>query len=228
MKATSLRNTAALALALALSACGGKASFDINGTLTNSAGVVTALPNSGLVLANGNDTVTVPAGATSFTFPNRISYGTEYAVTVRNPPNHMNCSVANGTGSAGHLLSISATVSCTQNRYQIGGTASGLDDLAVGVAAVAATATTPEIIAVPADVLVLVNGSTTVALTKGQTSYTFADPVAVGQSYGVTVLTQPNARVFCTVANGNGIMGDALVANINVTCVPTAPAVIQK
>jgi uncharacterized repeat protein (TIGR03803 family) len=38
--------------------------------------------NAGLVLANGSDTLTVPAGATRFTMPTNVAYTSSYTVTV--------------------------------------------------------------------------------------------------------------------------------------------------
>jgi hypothetical protein len=204
MKAIPLRSAAALALALALSACGGKASFDITGTFIDAQGNLKPLANPGLVLANGGDTVAVPVGATSFKFPNSISYGTEYNILVQKQPDHMTCNVLGGSGSAGRLVSITATVNCTQNSYTIGGTVTGITGDAT---------------------VTLTNGSTggTVTLNKDSSTFTFQVPVFDGQSYGVTVYTiTPDtttpANLACTVANGTDVMGTAPRTNIVVTC----------
>ncbi len=209
MKVTYLRATAALALGLALSACGGKASFDVSGTVyTNN---VPGVPNSGLVLVNGSDTVSVPAGGTTFTFPQRISYGTDYNVQVQTSAAHMTCaSVApTNAGSAGHTTAIQVTVTCSQNSYTLGGTVTGLagtDPVGTG--------------------LVLANGSTggTVAVSKpadgsGRVDFVLPVPVLDGQPYGVTVYTQP-AGLFCTVTNGTDVMHSTSVSNVIVACVP--------
>lgn len=202
MKAIPVRTAAAAALLLALSACGGKASFDVGGVFVNSAGVSQPLANSGLVLKNGGDTLKVEVGATSFKFNNSISYGTAYEITVLTPPNHMNCAVSGGSGSAGHTQTITANVICTQNAYKIGGTVSGI------------TGDT---------VVTLINGSLggAVALTKDSTSYSFAADVADGQAYGVTVAEiKPAGALKCVVANASDVMGSAPRTNINVTCTP--------
>ena len=62
-------------------------------------GTVTGLNGSGLVLANGTDTVTVPINATTFTLPTSVAFGTHYAVTVATQPTGLTCSVSAGTGS---------------------------------------------------------------------------------------------------------------------------------
>ncbi|CAN7605438.1 hypothetical protein LJR289_004413 [Pseudoduganella sp. LjRoot289] len=200
MKAIPVRTAAAAALLLALSACGGKASFDVGGVFVNSQGVSQPLANSGLVLKNGSDTLPVAVGSTSFKFNNSISYGTAYEISVQTPPNHMNCTVANGSGSAGHTQTITASVICSQNTYKIGGTVSGI------------TGDT---------VVTLINGSLggSVTLNKDSTSYAFAAEVADGQAYGVTVAqVEPAGALKCVVANPSGVMSNAPRTDINVTC----------
>lgn len=207
MKAFPVRTTAAAALLLALSACGGKASFDVTGVFVTSQGVSQPMANSGLVLQNGSDNLSVPVGATTFKFGNSISYGTAYDIKVLKQPDHMTCSVVNGSGSAGHTASISASVICAQNTYTIGGTVSGITgDYNVK----------------------LTNGSTggQVILTKDTPNFTFGTPVADGQAYGVSVLEITSAtitlpKLACSVANGTDVMGNAPRANIVVTCAPT-------
>ncbi len=192
MKLSCLRPLAALLLTLGLAACGGKASYDVSGTITG-------LSNEGLVLANGSDTLPRPAGSTTFTFNKRIDYGTDYNITVLTQPAHMNCSVSGGSGSAGHYLSIDALVTCSQNAYKVGGTVSGLT----------------------VDGLVLINGNTTTNIVKDSTAFTMNGSVAYGSSYGISVFTQPTGLV-CKVAPGTGIgtMGEADVTTVQVTCGP--------
>ncbi len=192
MKLSCLRPLAALLLTLGLAACGGKASYDVSGTITG-------LSNEGLVLANGSDTLPRPAGSTTFTFNKRIDYGTDYNITVLTQPAHMNCSVSGGSGSAGHYLSIDALVTCNQNAYKVGGTVSGLT----------------------VDGLVLINGNTTTNIVKDSTAFTMNGTVAYGSSYGISVFTQPTGLV-CKVAPGTGIgtMGEADVTTVQVTCGP--------
>ena len=223
MKSIYLRSCAALLLALSLAACGGKSNFTISGVFTTS-DQVTLLPlnNSGLVLENSNngDTVSVPAGATSFTFPKQVDYGEVYNIVVKTNPNHMNCTpeYPSNTDSAGHTTSIKVIVECIQNQYLIGGTVYGLPT----------TATT-----LP---LILINGSNNNPYTYDPTLTTdpipplFVMPSQVldGATYGVTVLQNPTGYT-CTVANGNGVVnggtvatGTEVVTNIAVNCVPAS------
>jgi hypothetical protein len=200
---TFLRPAALAAIALTLAACGGKASFPINGT-------VSGLSYDGLVLTTNGMDLSVPKSATSFSFPNTISYGETYAVTVKAPPAHQSCTTVSqstgletATGTAGLYASINLSLTCYLNTYSIGGNVTGLTS----------------------EGLTLTNGSAggTVTLVAATTTYVFGNLVAYGSSYGVSILTQP-ANDICTVSNPTGVMGDALINNINVTCVPKPAA----
>jgi hypothetical protein len=66
--------------------------------------------------------------------------------------------------------------------------------------------------------LVLANGTATLTVASGATSFTFTTPVASGSTYDVTVQTQPsNPGQTCTVTNGSGT-ATANVTNVQVTC----------
>jgi hypothetical protein len=199
-----LRPALALAIALSLASCGGKASFTVSGTIAG-------LSYPGLVLSTNGMNLPVNPPATTFSFPNSLSYGDVYNVVASAQPLHQTCTVGSfldangqllqaGSDTAGRLTSINVGVSCALNSYTIGGSISGLTS----------------------DGLVLTNGSSggTVAPLTGVTSFTFSTGVAYGVSYGVSVLTQPANDVCSVTQNGTGIMGDAAVTNIVVSCVP--------
>jgi hypothetical protein len=192
MKSLFTRRFAAIALALALVACGGTASFEVKG-------IIQGLVYPGLVLTNngGNDTTIAPL-ATTFSFSNKVDYGTTYNVAVKTNPAHQDCKPVNGSDTAGRLASINVGILCTVNAFTIGGTINNLTT----------------------DGLVLTNGTAggTNTSLKAATSFTFGTPVAYGVSYGVTILTQPTGQT-CTISNGVGVMGDAAVTNMVVTCV---------
>lgn len=61
-------------------------------------GTVSGLTASSLVLANGDQTVTVDAGASTFAFPAPIANGSSYAVTVKTQPVGLACAVAKVPG----------------------------------------------------------------------------------------------------------------------------------
>ncbi|MYN43551.1 hypothetical protein GTP23_00535 [Pseudoduganella sp. FT93W] len=205
---------AALVLGAALAGCGGKQQFSVQGTITG-------LNNAGLVLANGSDTLPVPAGALTFTMPKQIDYGASFNVVVQEQPAHQTCTptLATSSGSAGHTLVINALITCVQNSYTLGGKFTGLY---ANNDATATTAATPRTV-------VLLNGSTGGQLTvssamagtntPGEGFFTFGAPVRFGEAYGVTILSQPK-DVSCTLTNGSGIMPESSVSNIVLTCVP--------
>lgn len=179
---------AAVALTFGLSACGGYTSVDLGGT-------VTGLTTDGLVLANGNSTVAIPANATSYTFPSQIDNQASYAVTVQAQPARLTCTVANASGNATGVPIASVNVSCTPNVYNLGGTINGLTSGG----------------------LVLVNGSDTVSPAANSTSFVFPTKVADGSVYGVAVLTQPSGLT-CSFVNGTSVMGAGDVQNVQVNC----------
>jgi hypothetical protein len=186
------RAALALALALGLAGCGGKATFPVSGSITG-------LSNDGLVLSTNGMDLTVDKAATTFSFANTLSYGDVYAVIAKSQPAHQVCQVFNGSDTAGRTAAIHITVACALNQFTIGGTISGLSS----------------------DGLVLSNGSIggTASAVSGATSFTFASPVAFGVSYGVSVLTQPKDATCSVTQNGTGVMGDAAVTNIAVSCI---------
>jgi hypothetical protein len=202
MKFSFVSATAALVMMATLAGCGGKAQYTVQGTILN-------LNNSGLVLTNNGDELTVPSGATTFAFSKQISYGTDYNILVKTQPAHMTCSWQTvNSGSAGYNVSISATLSCSQNTYTIGGQITGLTAAADGTVRT----------------VTLANGSAggSVALlssaaTNGALDFTFSTLVADGQTYGVTVVDPANG-LSCTVTNGTGVMHETAVSNILVTC----------
>lgn len=200
MTSTFLRPAIALAIALSLAGCGGTATFPVNV-------VITGLAYDGLVLSTNGMTLPVNPSAVTAVFPNRLSYGDVYDVTVaeNGQPQHQSCLVTHGgKDTAGRIAAIVVTVQCGLNQKTIGGTIDARN----------------------ADGLVLTNGSTggTFTAPANATSFVFANPVAYGDSYGVTVLTPPTNGDVCTVSQGAGIMRDDNISNIMVKCVVPTPA----
>jgi uncharacterized repeat protein (TIGR03803 family) len=152
---------------------------------------------SGLVVANGSDTLSVAAGSTSFTLPTKVPFGSSYSVAISAAPPGLNCSVSNGFGTmpAENLTNI--VITCADLSYSLGGTISGLTT----------------------DSLVLTDGTDQISISANATQFTMPTPVAFGSHYDVAVLTQPQ-NATCSVAGGVGVMGPANVTNVQVACAP--------
>jgi hypothetical protein len=223
MKFHLVRPALVLASSLVLASCGGggKESYPVKVTVSN-------VRYEGLVLSTNGQTVSVPKPAKDgdpviVTFPNSLDYGTYYNVIPQGgtaalgggkQPAHQNC-ISSGVpreyGTAGQTASVESArtpaievfYNCTVNAYELSGTVSG--------------ATT--------GIITLINGSNsqvTIDLSKG-TAFRFPNDVPYGNSFGVSVLTQPEG-FNCTVANGTGEMLQPQetaggVKNVAVTCV---------
>lgn len=159
-------------------------------------GTISGLVGTGLVLQDNNgDNLTVKAGATSFTFATAISGGAAYKVSVLTQPSSpvQSCVVTAGSGTAsGNVTTVS--IACTTTTYTIGGMISGL----------AGTGLVLED-----------NGGDSLPVTANG-SFTFPTPIDSGDSYNVTVQTQP-AGENCVVSAGTGTATSA-VSNIGVAC----------
>ncbi|WP_129781749.1 choice-of-anchor tandem repeat GloVer-containing protein [Peristeroidobacter soli] len=183
--------SAAGAAAIAVS-CGDEF-FSLGGTIAGLGN------NSGLVLANGTDTLSVDAGASGFTMPAKLLYASAYSITVQSSPAGMTCTVAEGSGSMPASNVVGVAVTCAIDAYAISGAISGLT--------------------VPG--LVLTNGPDALTVPVNATSFTMPTAVAFSSRYAVVVATQPT-NFMCTVSNGAGTMGAGPVTDIAVTCAQTA------
>jgi hypothetical protein len=75
-------------------------------------GTISGLASTGLVLANGSDTVTPAANATAFTFAHPVAFGGTYSVTVQQQPVAQTCAVAGtfpATIGAGDVTNVAVT-----------------------------------------------------------------------------------------------------------------------
>ncbi|GGB95308.1 hypothetical protein [Pseudoduganella buxea] len=188
---------APIALVLAVAGCGGKASFTVGGSIAG-------LTNSGLVLTNNGERITVPAGATSYSFPTSIEYGNEYTIAFEKQPDHQTCIAAAGNstlkGAAGYTETINVPLTCSINTFKLSGTVTGLT--AAG--------------------LVIANGNgSELPIAKDAKDFAYPDSIASQTTYGLAVITQP-AGLTCTVTNGTGTMQDAPVTNVVIACKPNA------
>lgn len=158
-------------------------------------GDISGLSQSGLVLTdNGGDNLTVPSGATTFTFSTALDYGASYSVAVATQPTGETCSVSSGSGTVSGAVS-SVKVACVLDTFAVGGSVSGLT----------------------ASGLVLQNnGSDNLSVPSGAGTFSFSSPLSYGASYHVSVYAQPTGET-CTVANGTGTVS-AVVTSVVVAC----------
>jgi uncharacterized repeat protein (TIGR03803 family) len=157
---------------------------------------VSGLSGSGLTLGNGTATLPVAAGATSFTLSSSLASGTTYAITVVSQPADQTCTVAQGGGTIGTANVGNVVVTCATQSFPLGGTIAGLGE-STGLA--------------------LTNGTDTLSVSAGATSFTLPTAVAVGSSYTVTVSAQP-AGLACSVSHGSGTMPASAVSTVQVSC----------
>lgn len=80
-------------------------------------GTISGLTGDKLVLTNGSTGGTLPVAkdATTFTFPQAVTYGQTYGVTVLNPPEGQTCTVTNGAGEMGDDPVTNIAVTCRDN-----------------------------------------------------------------------------------------------------------------
>lgn len=195
MKSSYLRAGAALACAVALTACGGSDGQLVLG------GQFAGVTKPGLVLTNngGNDKAIDPpsngSGAGDWAFDNLISTDDRYNVQFKSKPSNVSdCRIENASGRAGYHV-YTVYVTCDVRRHGLSGSISNLKGK-----------------------LELVNGSDKVTVEAGATSFKMAD-IPEDAPYGVTILTQPAGQT-CSVSNGNGVVGPAPVTNVAITCTP--------
>jgi N-acetylneuraminic acid mutarotase len=101
------------------------------------------------------------------------------------------------TTAALALVACGHSSSSSSSSFTVGGTISGLN---------------------AGSVVLVYNGSTSVTVSAGATTWTFAGSFAAGSSYSVTVLTQPAAELCEVTAGASGTTLTANVNNVTVEC----------
>lgn len=204
----------ALTLASLLTACGGKAQYTVQGS-------VSGLTVDGLVISNGGVDLTLNRGATSFAFAKQIDYGDAYDISIKTQPPFMTCGVSGGTGTAGYTVAIGAAITCSPTAYTVGGHFTGLKSTS--------TTTTgtdgKEVVTTVVHTAVLINGSGTKASIDSNAigdGEFIAATLTNGDVYSISILTQPTGLV-CTLGNNVGVVRGANVTIMTLDCV-AAPA----
>ncbi len=191
MKSLTMRCAALALCATTLAACGGGS----GGSIPLS-GSISGLNRAGLVLTNKGKDLEVANSATQFTFADLVASDSEFEILVKKNPDGQVCTPSNNKGRANYYSYTQTIITCTTDLYTLSGTVSGVKNTG----------------------LVLANGSITVSVSPGATTFTFGKTVPNQLSYGVTVLSQPTGQT-CTVQNGAGTMPTADRNDVVVTCI---------
>ncbi|MEY4761987.1 MAG: hypothetical protein RLZZ200_1843 [Pseudomonadota bacterium] len=201
----------------------GNSASDVSDVLVNCAattttakvsGGISGYTSSGLVLRlsrNGLVVETLPAmatGATSFAFTTAMTTGDAWLVSVGTQPSSpkQTCTVANGAANIGSSSVTNVQVSCTTNRFAIGGT------INVNGGALASGLVLQD------------NLGDDLALPAGATAFNFATKLTAPSNYNVSVKHQPTGQT-CTLDRAQGLVtavGD--ITNVAVNCQANAMA----
>ncbi len=185
-------------LSTSLISCGGGSSsssssdpMDTGAVTYSIGGSLSGLIGTIVLQNNGGDNLTLNTNG-SFIFGTEIEGGQSYNVTIASQPVGQVCSVNNASGNVSADVS-NVGVTCVTNNYTISGTVTGL----IG------------------SVVLENNGTDSVTVTSDG-SFTFSAEVAHGDTYDITVTTQPSGLV-CSVSNGQGVASND-VTNVSVVC----------
>ena len=171
---------------LALAACGGGGASSSGGGGTTATfsvgGAVSGLSASGLVLQdNGGDNLTVPSGASTFTFSTMLASGASYDITVLTQPTGETCTVSAATGTVTANVT-NVNVSCSAQSFTVSGTLTGLTTAGLK--------------------LQDYSGGEILSVAAGATTFQFTQSVPYGTNVDVTVNTQPFWET-CTAGSSN-------------------------
>ncbi len=168
-------------------------------------GSVTGLAQASSVTLqnNGADDLVVSANGV-FIFSAQDD-GSEYAITVSSQPFNQLCTVSNGTGTIAGTNVTNVTVNCINETLTIGGSVSGLEQ---------------------GNEVILQNNGTDDLTVSSNSAFVFSTALLDGESYDVTVLTQPDTpNQVCIISNSSGTLSGDNVTDVLVTC-QTEPTVI--
>ena len=200
--------TPVILISLALTACSGVPAASINGGSGSGGGTTGPYSIGGTVTGltagdpmtlqnNGGDDLIISSSG-NFAFKTPIVLNKPYLVTVSQAPNTppQTCTVSGGSGTATTKVT-TVVVTCTTGTQAIGVTVAGLSGTG----------------------LVLQNGTEFLPITGTTTTNQFKTAIPFGQTYNVTVSTQPSGPPqTCTIANGSGTSAVGVAINVQVTC----------
>lgn len=165
--------------------------FTVGGSISGLAGTV-VLQN------NGGDDITLSSNG-SFAFPTTVASGAGYDVIVLTQPGtpSQTCVVDSGSGTVVDANITSVAITCTTNRFAIGGTVTGLEGSGLRLEN---------------------NGGDDLDLHADGT-FTFLTQITSGETFDVTVVRDPTGpSQTCTVTGGSGTVGGGDVTSVAVNC----------
>ena len=158
-------------------------------------GIISGLDGEILLRINGSNGPRVFTNGT-FTLSPALKSGTTYTVTVFSAPSYQTCTVTNSSGTVRTANVTNVQIACTNKNYTVGGTVTGLSGTA----------------------LLQNNGGDDLAITANG-PFMFETTSSHGTAFRVTVSSQPLNQT-CTVTYGSGIVIDANVTSIQISCTP--------
>lgn len=175
--------------------------YQVGGTVS---GVIPAAGSgSQLVLENnGGDPLFLNKNG-AFAFSQVLPAGAAYDVTIHigpvAPPE--TCTVQNAGGQAGPASATAVTITCALKSFTVGGTVSGLGGSSLTLSDMSN------------------NGAQSLTISANG-PFTFATPIPYGDSYNVSVVSQPvNPNETCFLSNQDGDVRSN-ITNVTVSCEP--------
>jgi hypothetical protein len=166
---------------------------------------------SGLkLLMNGNNGDALYIGKNqTYRFRTQLASGESYDITVDQQPTgpSQTCTLTKGAGVVDGR-NITATVSCTTNKYTVGGTVTGLNGQVILHNDVSSRP--PETLVIDANGL-----------------FSFGNEVTDKSNYAISVFRQPSVQT-CTVSKGTGILKGVNVDNVVLSCEDNVPTISLK
>jgi hypothetical protein len=167
-------------------------------------GMISGLVGTVTLQNNGGDDLDLTSNGT-FAFSTPVLSGATYVATVKTQPTEpsQTCIVSAGAGMVTNADVTDVVVTCTTNRFSIGGTLSGL---AAG------------------DSITLRDNGGDDLILSANGGFAFPTQVASGQPYAVTIVANPVSPISqtCTVTNGAGLVAGSAITNVQVTCTTNA------
>ena len=162
-------------------------------------GSVSGLVGSGLSIQLNETTLNISSASASYIFPDSLTDGTDYIVTIANQPINpsQTCNVVNGGGTLAGFDVSDVDIVCATNAYFVSGMVNGLFGNGLELQ---------------------INNAETTTINPDNT-FVFPTALIDGSDYSVSVVTPPsNPSQTCTVNNATGVVSSAEVSDIVVNC----------